>query len=143
MAAILLLVEDDPLMSRMYERAFKNAGFDLRTAFDGEEAMNTLRTMDPKSDIAVIDVMMPKKSGFDVLKEMKADETLKKIPVILLTNLAGEQDAQKGLTLGAVLYLVKSQYSPMEVVEKIKEIAASYTRKDGIPAVNVSVKDTK
>ena len=141
MATILFLVEDDPLMSRMYEKAFKNFGFDLRTAFNGEEAINTLKTMDPKSDVAVIDVMMPKKSGFDVLREMKADEKLKHIPVILLTNLAGQQDAEKGLSLGAVAYLVKSQYSPMEIVDKIKEIATAAGRKEGIPEVKTEVKD--
>jgi DNA-binding response OmpR family regulator len=126
----------------MYEKAFKKSGFDLTVAFDGDEAVRTLKAMDPKPDVAVLDVMMPKKSGFEVLRDMKADPELKKIPVILLTNLAGQQDAEKGLELGAVLYLVKSQYSPMEIVTKIKEIADSYSRKEGIPEVTVKVKDT-
>jgi len=143
MATILFLAEDDPLMSRMYERAFTKEGFSLKMAFDGEEAVNVLKSMDPKPTIALLDVMMPKKSGFDVLREMKADDKLKNIPVILLTNLAGEKDAEKGLELGAVLYLVKSQYSPKETVSKIKEIIAGYERKEGIPEVEVSVKNTQ
>ena len=64
----LFLVEDDPLMSRMYERAFKASGFDIKMAFDGEEAINILKNNDVLPGIAVLDVMMPKKSGFDVLR---------------------------------------------------------------------------
>lgn len=138
----LFLAEDDPLMSRMYERAFKASGFDLKMSFDGEEAINILKVIDPMPIIAVLDVMMPKQSGFDVLRFMKADEKLKSIPVVLLTNLAGEADAQKGLELGAVAYLVKSKYSPKEIVDKIKEIAAGNSRKEDIPEVKTVVKDT-
>ena len=141
MSQVLFIAEDDPLMSRMYERAFRLAGYDLKMAFDGEEALATLKKMDPLPVIAILDVMMPKKSGFDVLREMKADPKLKNIPAILLTNLAGQQDAEKGLEIGAVLYLVKSQYSPKQVVEKVQEIINAYSRKDGIPDVKVGVKD--
>ena len=143
MSTILFLAEDDPLMSRMYERAFKTNSFDLVIAFDGEEAITKLKSMSPKPTVIMLDVMMPKKSGFDVLREIKEDGTLKNIPVILLTNLAGEKDAEKGLELGAVLYLVKSQYSPKETVAKVKEIIAGYERKEGIPNVEVSVKNTQ
>lgn len=138
----LFLAEDDPLMSRMYERAFKANGFDLKMTFDGEEAINSLKVMEPGPGIAVLDVMMPKQSGFDVLRFMKSSDKLKNIPVVLLTNLAGEQDAQKGLELGAVAYLVKSQYSPKEIVEKIKEISAGYSRKEDIPEVKTVIKDS-
>ncbi|MBU6370590.1 MAG: response regulator [Patescibacteria group bacterium] len=141
MSTLLFFAEDDPLMSRMYERAFKANGFDLKIAFDGESAISLLHSMDPKPLVAVLDIMMPKKSGFEVLREMKADGALKSIPVVLLTNLAGEQDAEKGLELGAVLYLIKSQYSPIEIVSKIREIADSYSRGEGIPKVAVPVKD--
>lgn len=140
MTTLLFLAEDDPLMSRMYERAFKSNGFDLKMTFDGEEATNTLKSMDPRPTVILLDVMMPKKSGFDVLRDIKADENLKNIPVIMLTNLAGEKDAEKGLELGAVLYLVKSQYSPKEIVVKVKEICSGYERKEGIPEVKVEVK---
>lgn len=143
MAQILFIAEDDPLMSRMYERAFRLNGHDLKMAFDGEEALSVLKKMDPPPVVAILDVMMPKKSGFDVLREMKLDEKLKNIPTILLTNLAGQEDAEKGLSIGAVLYLVKSQYSPKQIVEKVDEIIKAYTRKEGIPEVKVEVKDIK
>ncbi|MBP7006511.1 MAG: response regulator [Candidatus Pacebacteria bacterium] len=144
MSTILFLAEDDPLMSRMYERAFSSSGFDLKVAFDGDEAINLLKSMDPKPTVAMLDIMMPKKSGYDVLRSIKADPVLKNIPVILLTNLAGQKDAEKGLELGAVLYLIKSQYSPKEIVDKVKEIVASYSRQpEGVPDVKVEVKDIK
>jgi two-component system alkaline phosphatase synthesis response regulator PhoP len=135
------MAEDDPLMSRMYERAFRLSGHDLKMAFDGEEALATVKKMDPPPLLIVLDAMMPKKSGFDVLREIKLDEKLKNIPVIMLTNLAGQADAEKGLEIGAVLYLIKSQYSPKQVVEKVEEIMKSYSRKDGVPEVKVEVKD--
>jgi DNA-binding response OmpR family regulator len=140
--AKLFIAEDDPLMSRMYERAFKMGGHDLTLAVDGEDALNQLEKLDPKPSVIMLDVMMPKMSGFDVLRKIKADEKLKSIPVILLTNLAGEADAQKGLELGAVLYLVKSEYDPKQVVAKVEEIVAASTRGEGIPEVKVEVKDT-
>jgi len=122
MATILFLAEDDPLMSGMYGRAFKLHNFDLKMATDGEEAITLLKSMNPKPTVVILDIMMPKKSGFDVLKEMKEDPNLKNIPVMLLTNLSGDKDIKKGLELGAVSCLVKSQYSSKEIVMKVKEI---------------------
>ncbi len=135
------MAEDDPLMSRMYERAFRLGGHELAIAGDGEEAFDLLQKMEPKPVLALLDIMMPKISGFDVLRKMKADEKMKSIPVILLTNLAGAQDAEKGLELGAVMYLVKSQYNPRQVVEKVEEIIKASTRGEGIPEVKVEVQD--
>ena len=137
----LFIAEDDPLMIRMYERAFKLGGHELLMASNGEDALSTLEKTDPKPVLILLDVMMPKMSGFDVLRKIKADEKLKNIPVILLTNLAGQEDAEKGLGLGAVLYLVKSQYNPKQVVEKVEEIIKASNRGEGIPEVKVDVKD--
>lgn len=141
--AKLFIAEDDPLMSRMYERAFKLGGHDITMAGDGEEALASLQKATDAPAVILLDVMMPKMSGFDVLRKIKEDQKLKGIPVILLTNLAGAQDAEKGLELGAVAYLVKSQYNPKQVVEKVEEIVKASTRGEGIPEVKVEVKDTK
>ncbi len=139
--ANLFIAEDDPLMSRMYERAFKAGGHEITMAGDGEDALDKLSKIEPKPSLILLDVMMPKMSGFDVLRKVKADEKLKGIPVILLTNLAGEADAQKGLELGAVLYMVKSQYEPKQVVAKVEEIIKATGRGEGVPEVKVEVKD--
>ena len=141
--AKLFIAEDDPLMSRMYERAFRLGGHELTMAGDGEEALAALQKMDPKPVLIMLDVMMPKVSGFDVLRKVKEDDKLKGIPVILLTNLAGQEDAEKGLSLGAVLYLVKSQYNPKQVVEKVEEIIKASSRGEGVPEVKVEVKDVE
>ncbi len=141
MSVTIFLAEDDPLMSRMYERAFSISGYDLKIAADGEEAITTLKIMDPKPTIVLLDVMMPKKSGFDVLRAMKEDAKLKNIPTIMLTNLAGPQDVEKGLELGAILYLVKSQYGPKEIVDKVKEVLADYAGKGETSGVKVEIKD--
>lgn len=141
--AKIFMSEDDPLMGRMYERAFKTSGYELETASDGEIALNKLKTMDSAPTVIMLDVMMPKMNGFDVLKAIKQEEKLKSIPVIMLTNLAGEADAEKALSLGAVLYLVKSQYDPKQIVDKVKEIISASSRTSDIPSVSVEVKDVK
>lgn len=134
------MAEDDPLMSRMYERAFRLAGDELMMAHNGEEALTMLQKAEEKPVVILLDVMMPKLNGFDVLRKIKEDEKLKSIPVIMLTNLAGDSDAEKALSLGAVLYLVKSQYTPKEVVDKVEEIIAGTSRRDNVPEVKVGVK---
>ena len=99
--------------------------------------------METAPTLILLDVMMPKKNGFDVLRQVKQNEKLKNVPVVMLTNLAGESDAEKALSLGAVLYLVKSQYDPKEVVNKVKEILSASKRGDDVPEVSVGVKDIK
>lgn len=139
--ANLFMAEDDPLMSRMYERAFRLGGHELTMAFDGKEALAALQKIEPKPVLIMLDVMMPNMNGFDVLRQIKQDEKLKNIPVIMLTNLAGDADAEKALGLGAVLYLVKSQYDPKEIVNKVGEIITGYSRKEEAPEVKVKTKD--
>ncbi|MFA6341046.1 MAG: response regulator [Candidatus Paceibacterota bacterium] len=126
----IFLAEDDPLMIRIYEKTFRIAGFHLDIALDGDEAIQKLTIIDPKPAVIILDIMMPKKTGFDVLEFTKKNNDLKDIPVILLTNLFGEQDEKKGFELGAVAYLVKSQSSPMEIAEKVKNIYEKYHVKE-------------
>jgi CheY-like chemotaxis protein len=121
------MAEDDPLMSRMYERIFRLSGHNFFMAHDGEEALSVLQKMDPKPNVIVLDVMMPKMSGFDVLTQLKQDAALKDIPTVLLTNLAGSEDAQKAIALGAALFLVKSDYNPRQVVEKVVGLVPTAT----------------
>ncbi|HRY62299.1 MAG TPA: response regulator [Candidatus Paceibacterota bacterium] len=119
--AKILIIEDDPLMLRMYERVFKLNKYEVEMAFDGEDGIKKLRSAEIKPDIVLLDIMMPKMSGFDALKIIKADDSIKDIPVIILTNLAGKDEAEKGLKLGAISYLVKSEHEPKEIISIIKE----------------------
>ena len=138
----ILVAEDDPLMVDLYSKALRLYGYNVEMAFNGEDALQKLLAMAEKPTLILSDIMMPKMNGLELLKRLKAEPTLKNIPVVMLTNLAGEQDAQQALLLGAVTYLVKSQYEPKEVVEKLKEIVGGYTRDAAIPEVTVELKDS-
>jgi len=120
------MAEDDALMISIYDKVFKTSGFDFQMALDGDKAITALTAMEKKPDVVVLDAMMPNKDGFDVLKFMKADATLKNIPVLFLTNLSAKEDLEKGLALGADACLVKSQHSPAEIVAKVKEVYNKY-----------------
>jgi DNA-binding response OmpR family regulator len=115
----VLLAEDDRFIARAYEAGLERAGFDMLVVYDGKEAMNIIKREKP--DIVLLDLVMPIKNGFEVLEEIQLDETLQHIPVVVLSNLGQESDIKKGTELGAVDYLVKSDYSMKEVIEKVKE----------------------
>lgn len=126
--AKILIVEDDSLMVRMYQKVFSIEGHQVEVASDGEEALEKIRSGKPT--IILLDIMMPKLNGLQVLEKLKADPATGNIPVIILTNLAGEQDAQKALELGAVRYIVKSKHDPKGVSDIVNEILSGYTREE-------------
>lgn len=135
--AKVLLIDDDPLLARMYQAKFVIDGYQTETASDGEEGV--AKAQSGKPNLILLDIMMPKMNGLDVLKKLKEEESTKKIPVILLTNLSTDTHVQEGLDLGAVAYLVKADYTPKEVVQKVKEILAGYTSE--VPPVKTIIKD--
>lgn len=126
----ILIIEDDPLMQRMYQKAFSFDGYEVSVASDGVEGLDKIRTEKPQ--IVLLDVMMPKMNGLEVLDKVKADPEIKSTPIIMLTNLAGSSDAERALSKGAVKYIVKSEYEPKQIVSMVKEILSGYTR-DEIP----------
>src|SRR3972149_4943882 len=128
----ILIIEDDPLMIRLYQKVFTFEGFKVEMAGNGEEGLEKVKSFGPT--LILLDVMMPKMNGLQVLEKLKANDDTKKIPVIMLTNLAGNQDAETALAKGAVKYIVKSEYEPKDVVKMVKEIIAGYTR-DTVPGI--------
>lgn len=128
MAKHILVVEDDPLMARMYQKIFTFEKYDVALAGNGEEGLEKIRKSPPS--IVLLDIMMPKMNGLQVLEKLKSDPETKGIPVVMLTNLAGEKDAEKALVKGAVKYIVKSQHEPKEVVKMVKEILSAHSRDD-------------
>lgn len=134
--AKVLIVEDDPLMSRMYQKIFTFEKFEVEVANDGAEGFEKTKLFKPT--IILLDVMMPKMNGLQVLEKLKLDPETKSIPVIMLTNLAGEQDAETAMMKGAVKYIVKSQFEPKQIVDMVKEIIIANTR-DEVPVVQPSV----
>lgn len=116
----ILLIEDDENLIRSFNDFISKEGFEFKNAVNGEEGINLAKQEKP--DLILLDIVIPKKSGFDVLQELKSDEALKNTPVIILTNLEEEKDIEKALSLGAYTYLVKANYSLEEIVKKIKEV---------------------
>jgi twitching motility two-component system response regulator PilH len=126
--AKILIVEDDPLMSRMYQKIFGFEGFEVDLAGNGEEGLEKARTNKPT--LILLDVMMPKMNGLQVLEKLKTDPETKTVPVVMLTNLAGQQDAETAMAKGAVKYIIKSEHEPQDVASMVKEILAGYTRNE-------------
>jgi len=117
----ILLVEDDTMLVRMYSKKLEMDGFKVSLAFNGEEGLEALKKEKP--DIILLDIMMPKMNGVEMLKAVKADPALKDIPVVMLTNLGDrKEDIQKCKDLGAADYWVKANISLKEIIEGIKKI---------------------
>ena len=113
------IVEDEPFLASMYKAKFEMEGFEVLRAADGLEGLEIIKKENP--DIVLLDIVMPKMDGFDVLTSLHSDAKVARIPVIILTNLGQRSDIEKGLKLGAVDYIVKANYTPAQVVVKVKE----------------------
>ena len=122
----VFMAEDDSLLVRVYEKIFTSGGYEIVFGIDGDETIKKLKEMEVKPDIIFLDVMMPQKDGFEVIEEIKKDSKLKEIPIIFLTNIYEPEDEKRGKKLGAVEYLVKSQYMPTEIVNKVKTLCDKY-----------------
>jgi DNA-binding response OmpR family regulator len=115
----VLLVEDDQALLKIYSNKLRLNGFEVLMATTGEEALRKAQAEGPR--LILLDIILPEKDGFMVLEELKKNVATKKIPVIILSNLGQESDQTRGLKLGAVDYLVKSDVSLMDLVEKVKK----------------------
>ena len=120
--AKILIIEDDCYISKMYQLKLSLDGFDVQLADNGRIGVDKVREFKP--DIILTDILMPEMDGFEVIKMVKGDPETKDIPILIMSNLGQEDHIQKGLELGAIGYIVKSQYTPSKVVENIKEILA-------------------
>lgn len=120
----ILLAEDNVLIAQLYQTALTAYGFSVQMAFDGEEVMTHLNGNKQHPDLLLLDLLMPKLNGYDIIKRVKHDPALKNIPIVVLTNLSDQHDADQALELGAALYMVKNDYTPIQLVMKIKEVLA-------------------
>jgi len=114
--AKILIIEDDAVLQKSLNDYLSSEGFDVVCASDGEEG--TQKTATEKPDLILLDIILPKKDGYEVLHEIKANAEMCHIPVVLLTNLDGIADVEKALQLGATTYLVKADYKLEEVTKK-------------------------
>ena len=123
MTARILLAEDDRILRKAGETALRKKGYDVVAAVDGEDALAKAREQPP--DLVLLDVMMPKIHGFDVLRGLKGDPQLRDIPVIMLTNLEQPSDIKRATDGGAYGYLVKSNLDLDELATKVAEALAA------------------
>lgn len=113
------IIEDEPFLASMYTTKFELEGFEVLRASNGEEGLKAIQ--DGKPDLILLDVIMPKVDGFEVLEKLRANPETATMPVILLTNLGQRTDIEKGLSMGATDYIIKANYTPAQVVAKVKQ----------------------
>lgn len=116
----LLIIEDDAVLRKSLGEYLSSEGFEVIYAEDGE--IGSQLAVSEKPDLILLDIVLPKKDGYQVLQEAKENQETKHIPIVLLTNLGSIADVEKALEMGATTYLVKADYKLEEVTEKIKEI---------------------
>ncbi|MDO8505001.1 MAG: response regulator [bacterium] len=119
----ILIVEDDSFLAGIYAGKFESEGFKVSLATDGELGLKLAKKELP--NIILLDVLLPKLDGFEVLEKLKANATTRVIPVVLLTNLGQKEDVERGFALGAADYLIKAHFMPAETIEKVKKVLAA------------------
>ncbi|MBI2042573.1 MAG: response regulator [Candidatus Nealsonbacteria bacterium] len=118
----IVLIEDDEALAEVLYSELTEADFEVFPAFDGEEGLKQVK--EKKPDLVLLDLILPKIHGFEVLAELKKSPHTQGIPVIILTLLGEDEDIKKGLKLGAEDYIVKSSHAVAEIVEKVKNFFA-------------------
>lgn len=113
----ILIIEDEDFLSRAYKYILEKAGFEVWQAADGLSATSMLGLK--PVDCVILDIMLPGKDGFEILREMKADERWQKVPVIILSNLSRPEDIEKGKTLGAAEFLVKANIDVEGILQSV------------------------
>jgi len=116
----VLIIEDDPFIADVYVLKLESEGYDVETAEDGIKGLEALKKKG--YDIVLLDILMPNMDGFKVLERIKMTPSLSKVPVVILTNLSQKKDIQKGLELGATDYIIKTKFTPTEVVKTINKV---------------------
>lgn len=120
MKKTILYIEDQARLRKLLSSFLEKAGYEVFTASDGELGLKILE--EKKPDLLVLDLILPKKDGYEILEIIRTREEIKNIPVVILTNLEEKYDIQKAMSYGVRAYLVKANYGLEEIVEKIKEI---------------------
>lgn len=120
MPKLILFIEDEPTLQKTLGRALERDGYEVQSALDGQSGLALIKRIKP--NLVLLDLILPKMDGFEVLASIKQDPEIKETPVIVLTNLESPQDIEKALSGGATNYLVKANYELGEVIKKIKEI---------------------
>lgn len=116
----ILIVDDDHFLARVYKQALEKAGFEATYLLGGEKVLETVKELKP--DLILLDILLPDKDGYAVLKELKAEVVTKPIPVIVLSALEQQEDLEKSRSLGAVDHLVKTAVGFRDVIQVIEKL---------------------
>ena len=117
---VLLLIEPDEFLADIYEKNLTMNGYKVFLAKTGEKGINLAETKKP--DLILLEIMLPQTNGFELLSRMKGHKLIKNIPIIVITKLGQKQDVEKAYALGALDYVIKTHFSPSELVDKIKRL---------------------
>lgn len=118
--AKILIVEDDIQLSDLYLNTFNFSGFETHVAKDGLDGLSKVSDVNP--DMILLDIMMPKMNGIDLLKKLKEQDATRNIPVVILSNFSDESIAKEAMAHGALAYIIKSDYEPSHIVKLVKDI---------------------
>ncbi len=119
MAKKIILIEDEELMVTLLQRKLTQDGYEVSVARNGEDGLKLMREARP--DLVLLDIIMPRKGGFEVMEEMQKDKDLKGIPVIVISNSGQPVEIDRAQKLGAKDWLIKTEFDPQEVVDKVKK----------------------
>lgn len=116
----ILLIEDEKVLVELYKEGFSEAGFEMSAVLSAEEGLEAARKEKP--DLIILDILLPKENGIFFLEKLKADSKICNIPVVVLSNLDDPETRKKAFQLGVKDYLIKTNYAPHELIEKIKKL---------------------
>ncbi len=120
MAKKILIIEDEEILLDLLKDKLEDFGYEVYSARDGEEGLKAIRDIVP--DLILLDIIMPKMSGFEVMEAMQKDPSIKDIPVIIISNSGQPVELDKAKQLGAKDWLIKTEFDPAEVIQKVKAI---------------------
>lgn len=117
---VILIIEDDTFFQNLISKKLVNEGFEVLVASDSRQALSILE--EKKPNLIILDLILPVLDGFGILSIVKKDEKTKDIPVIILSNLGQKEEIERAIALGAVDFMIKVNFTPEEIVRKIKSI---------------------
>lgn len=122
----ILIVEDEPFLVEMYKARFEQEGYEVEVAFNGTTVLDSVKKNKP--DIVLLDIVMPEQDGYAVLRELKTRKDLRFTPVLVFSNLAQDEEIEKGIKLGADKYFIKSEYTPSQLVQEVEKMIKATTK---------------
>ena len=114
----ILLIEDEEVLADLLEKKLNREGYDVHLAEDGEVGLQKMRELKP--DLVLLDIVMPKVGGFEVMEKASQDEMLKDIKIMVVSNSGQPVELEKAKEMGAVDWLIKTDFDPQEVIDKVK-----------------------